>query len=365
MSKVARTTVIWRLALAGVVGVIALIAGGFSLSTPIAGAQEATDRTVIGSDLHIQQGDVVAGNVTVTDGNAVVDGEVLGNVVVLQGDATISGKVGGDVSVGNGDAVLEAGSVVTGNVLVLAGGQIKRDQGATVGGEASIVNVPIPGMNSVTGKPGVPDSSSQNFARGLAGSVTRIASLIAWLGLSLLLMVVVLGFALVVPQRLQVSSGTLDAAPGPSVALGLIVAFLLGPVTGVLMMVLAITIVGIALIPVLGIVLMLALLFGLSNISLWLGRRVYDSVRHGQNSHQNGHQNGAGVQGPQRVLLEAGLGLGVLLCATLFPTLVLPGWIGFLLWALVYFAACIGLGAGVMSRFGTLLPPVKRIPAVG
>lgn len=358
MSKVVQTTLIWRLVLAGLVGMIALIAGAFSLSTPIAGAQEVNDRTAIGSDLHIQRGEVVAGNVTVTDGDAIVDGEVLGNVVVLHGDATISGKVGGDVSVGNGDAVLEAGSAVTGNVLVLAGGQLKRDRGATVGGEASIVNVPIPSMNSVTGKPGVLDSSSQNFARGLAGSVTRIASLIAWLGLSVLLLVVVLGFALVVPQRLQVSSGTLDAAPGPSVAVGLIVAFLLGPVTGIIMMALAITIVGIALIPVLGIVLMLVLLFGLSNISLWLGRRVYESVRHGQHAHQSGHHSG--VQGPQRVLLEAGLGLGVLLCATLFPTLVLPGWIGFLLWSLVYFAACIGLGAGVMSRFGTLTPPVKR-----
>ncbi len=354
-SKVVNRRIMWRLALAGLVGMIALMSGALSIvGTSVAGAQGATDRTAIGSDLHVQRGEVVEGNISVTDGDAIVDGEVRGNIVVVHGNARINGKVDGDVSAANGDAILGPSSEVGGNVLVFAGGQISRQRGSTVRGEASIVSVPFPGMNSVIGKPGSTASRSgpsEEFARGLAGSVMRIASLIAWLGLSVILLLVVLGFALIVPQRLLVSTSTLDAAPGPSVAVGLIVAFLLGPVVGVIMMALAITIVGIALIPVLGIVLMLALLFGLANISVWLGQRVYESVRHGQHN---------GVQGPQRVLLEASLGVGVLLCATLFPTLVLSGGIGFLLWTLVYFASCIGLGAGVMSRFGTLVPPVKR-----
>lgn len=351
----------WRLALASLVGMIALVVGILSaIGTPVADAQEPADKTAIGADLHVQRGEVIEGNVSVTDGDAIVDGEVRGDVVVVQGNALINGKVDGDVSAANGDATLGPDSEVGGNVLVLAGGQINRQRGSTVHGEASIVNMPLPSMNAVLGKPGSTSPSSGShtsteFARGLGGSVTRLASLIAWLGLSVLLLVAVLGFALVVPQRLLVSSGTLEAAPGPSIAVGLILAFLLGPVVGVTMMALAITVVGIALIPVLGIVLMLALLFGLANISLWLGQRVYESVRHEQHGQHSG-----GVQGPQRVLLEGSLGVGVLLCATLLPTLALPSWIGFLLWTLLYFAACIGLGAGVMSRFGTLAPLVKR-----
>lgn len=348
----------WRLALTGIVGMLALIVGAFStVGASIAYAQGATGKTAIGSDLRIQRGEVVEGNVTVTDGNAIVDGEVRGNVVVVNGNALINGKVGGDVSAANGDATLGPSSEVGGNVLVFAGGRINRQSGAKVRGETSIVAMPIPGMNSMMGEGGPNRSgsaASQAFAQGLAGSVMRIGGLIAWLGLSVLLLLAVLGFALIVPQRLLVSSGTLDAAPGHSVAVGLIGAFLLGPVTGILMMALAITVVGIALIPVLGIVLALALLFGLANISVWLGRRVHDSVRHGQ------HGQYIGLQGPQRVLLEASLGVGVILCAALFPTLALPGWIGLLLWSLVYFAACIGLAAGVMSRFGTLAPPVKQ-----
>jgi hypothetical protein len=115
-------------------------------------------------------------------------------------------------------------------------------------------------------------------------------------------------------------------------------------------MVLTLTVVGIVLVPVLGIVVALALVFGLANVSLWLGRRVYESVRHETRP----------LHAHQRVMFETLLGLGVVLAATLFPTLLLPGWISSILWLLVYLAACLGLGAGIMSRFGTLVPPTRH-----
>ena len=315
-------------------------------------AQAEPSKSAVGEDLHIGAGEVVQGDATVTDGDMTVDGEVRGNVVVVQGNAYIHGKVVGDVSVMGGDAKLTAGSSVTGNVLVLAGGKVERERGAIVGGEVSTVDIPLLPTNASVGFPsfpGQPSSSHEQFG-GMFDALGRVATLVLVLGLGLLLTVFVLAFALVAPHRLQVSSATLEAVPGPSAAVGLIVALLLWPAFGIVSMLLTLTIVGIVLVPVLGIIVALALLFGLANVCLWLGKRVYDSVRH----------EARPLPGPQRTMLETLLGLGVVLAATLFPTLLLPGWITSLLWMLVYLAACVGTGAAVMSRFGTLVPPTRH-----
>jgi hypothetical protein len=313
-------------------------------------AQAETSTNAVGEDLHIGAGEVVQGDATVTDGDMTVDGEVRGNVVVVQGDAYIHGKVVGDVSVMGGDAKLTAGSSVTGNVLVLAGGKVEREPGASICGEISTVDVPLLPTNASVGFPSTPGQPSHERFTGIFNTLGRVATLVLVLGLGLLLTVFVLAFAMIVPHRLQVSNATLEAVPGPSLAVGLIVALLLWPLFGIISMLLTLTVVGIVLVPVLGIIVALALLFGLANVSLWLGKRVYESV----------HLETRPLSGPQRTMLETLLGLGVVLAATLFPTLLLPGWISSLLWMLVYLAACVGTGAGVMSRFGTLVPPSRQ-----
>lgn len=346
----------WALPLISIIAGLTLLVFTYSISHVSALAsqltQAETSKSAVGEDLHISRGEVVQGDATVTDGDVTVDGEVRGNVVVVQGNAYINGKVAGDVSAMRGDVQLGAGSSVTGNVLVLAGGKVEREPGASIGGEISTVDFPLLPLNSFAGMPstpGQPDLHSERLG-GVFDVFGRAATLVLVLGMGLLLAVFVLAFALVVPQRLQVSSATLEAAPGPSIAVGLIVALLLWPVFGLVSMVLTLTIVGIVLVPVVGIAVALALVFGLANVSLWLGRRVYESVR----------QETRPLTGPQRTMLETLLGLGVVLAATLFPTLLLPGWISSLLWMLVYLAACLGLGAGVMSRFGILVPPTRQ-----
>lgn len=352
-----KKTSMW-LALLSIVATLVLLAVTYSNTHAVAASVAArvgqvndtsTSTSAVGEDLHVQTGEVVQGDATVTDGDLTVDGEVRGNVVVVQGDAYINGKVTGDVSVMGGTTYLAAGSSVTGNVLVLAGGKVEREPGASVGGEISTVDFPLLPLNASVGLPSVSGQPHEQFG-GVVNTLGRVALLVVVFGLGLLLLVFVLGFAMIVPLRLQVSSATLEAAPGSSIAVGLIVALLLWPVFGVISMVLTLTIVGIVLVPVLGIIVALTLLFGLANVSLWLGKRVYESVWHETRP----------VHGTQRVMLETLLGLGMLLVATLFPTLLLPGWISSLLWLLVYIAACIGIGAGVMSRFGTLVPPTRQ-----
>lgn len=348
------------LLLLSVVAGLTFLATAYSITHAIAHAasresrqaQAETSKSAVGEDLHVGAGEVVQGDATVTDGDMTVDGEVRGNVVVVQGNAYIHGKVVGDVSVMGGDASLSAGSSVTGNVLVLAGGKVEREEGASIGGEVSTVDFPLLPTNASVGFPNIPGQPSRSHEQfgGIFDALGRVATLVLVLGLGLLLTVFVLAFALVVPHRLQVSSATLEAVTGPSVAVGLIVALLMWPVFGIVSMLLTFTIVGIVLVPVLGIIVALALLFGLANVSLWLGKRVYESV----------HLETRHLHGPQRTMLETLLGLGVVLAATLFPTLLLPGWISSLLWMLVYLAACVGTGAAVMSRFGTLVPPTRQ-----
>ncbi len=350
----------WALPLLSILAAVVLLVFTYSITYVSTFAsqltQAETSRSAVGEDLHIEPGEVVQGDATVTDGDITVDGEVRGNVVVVQGNAYINGKVAGDVSVMRGDVKLMPGSSVTGNVLVLAGGKVERDPGASIGGEISTIDLPLLPLNAFGGMSSSLDQPHLPSERlgGMFDVFGRAATLVLVLGMGLLLAVFVLAFALVVPQRLQVASATLEAAPGPSITVGLIVALLLWPAFGVVSMVLTLTIVGIVLVPVLGIAVALALLFGLANVSLWLGRRVYESVRH-ETRPLNVHQ---------RVMLETLFGLGVILAATLFPTLLLPGWISSLLWMLVYLAACLGLGAGVMSRFGTLVPPTRQPAAV-
>lgn len=349
----------WGVILLAIMAVVSLtaITNSIARAATVAAqnAQVEDSKSAVGEDLYIEEGEVVKGDATVTDGDMTVDGEVHGNVVVVQGNAYINGKVTGDVSVMGGNATLAAGSSVSGNVLVLAGGKVEREEGATVGGEISTVSIPLLPVNAATGLPSDPNDPgnihTSDIESAFFDTMGRVATLVLVLGLGLLLLVFVLAFALVAPTRLQVSSATLEAVPGPSIAVGLIVAFLIWPAFGFASMILTLTIVGIALVPVLGILVGLVLLFGLANVSLWLGRRVYESVR---------QETNRPLQAPQRVMLETLLGLGVVLAATLFPTLLLPGWISGLLWGLVYLAACIGVGAGVMSRFGTLVPPTRR-----
>jgi hypothetical protein len=130
---------------------------------------------------------------------------------------------------------------------------------------------------------------------------------------------------------------------------GLITAFLLWPIVGMVGMVLTISVVGILLVPVLVLGVAVALLFGLVVVSNWLGRRLY----------QTGYPSA--VNSTPQLVVQVLLGMAVLLGSTLVPAAFVAPWVGMLMMALVYFAACVGLGSVILSRLGTL-PPPRRVP---
>ncbi|MDQ3928269.1 MAG: polymer-forming cytoskeletal protein [Chloroflexota bacterium] len=314
-------------------------------------AQGEPDRVAINKDLVIEKGDVAHGDVSVTNGNLKVYGEVLGKVTVVTGDADIEGTVRGDVVVTNGNLNLGRQSVVEGNVLTVVG-KLNRDPGAVVKGKVDVAGLPFaPGSMAAVARPGAAQAPER---MAVASTFDRLVGLFGRGMVSLLMLLLGVALTAVIPRRARISSDTLETEPGPSIALGLITAFLLGPVVGVLTLVLAISIVGVVLIPVLVVLVALALLFGLVVVSTWLGGKVYETA----------HQ-GPGNRHEPPILVEMLLGMAVVLASTLIPSVFMPAWTTFLMWFLLYFAASIGLGAVILSRLGTLVPPKRAHVPVG
>lgn len=343
-----------RVALFGLFALILTL----TLSPEKASAEGDPERVAIGSDLVIGKDEVVQGDVSVTNGNLTVVGEVRGKAVVVNGNAGILGTVEGDVTVTNGNVEMGEDSAVNGNVVATGDinlygdcsvggnatslvGEVFVSREATVGG--AVMNMAAPDeASSSSEQPAPPQRSSLSNALG------RFGNLFGWSLISLASLLLAGAIASVMPKRVRVAGATLEAEAGPSVIVGAITALLLFPVTSIVSFVLVITVIGVVLIPVLAGAVALALLFGLVVVSLWLGKRLYDSTQ-------------LGTYAIPPVLIQVLMGMAVILISTLIPAALLPGWAGSLMMMLLYVAACFGLGAALLSRFGTLAPP-KRGP---
>jgi hypothetical protein len=341
-----------RLALLG----LALIGGIFAWSVapaPGSFAQNGPARSAVNKDLTIDKDEVVEGDVSVTNGRLIVEGEVKGKVAVVNGSAQIDGTVRGDVVVVSGDIVLGPNSTV-GHDVASFGGKVVRDPSAKVGGRITAPALSLQGLNDqvqVVTSPQAPASPSDSLAASAGtGWPDRLVSFFVTGGISLIFLVVGLVIASVVPSRVAVAGATLEAEPVPSIIVGLIISFLLLPVVLILAVVLMISLVGIVLLPVLAVGVVVALLFGLVTLSSWLGRRVYEATHHGA---------------PQNVMpvpLQVLMGMAVVLGGTFLPTLLTPRPLVVVMLGLLYFVMCTGLGAAILSRFGTLSPPQRMKP---
>jgi hypothetical protein len=114
-------------------------------------------------------------------------------LVIVNQTATVSGDVGRDAIVANGTLRLEPTAHIGGDV-VLINGELSQADGALIAGR-------------VVERRGA--SIGAEFNR-----VTAAVSLIAWLGMSLLLVVVALGWAAVGGSQLSAIAGLLGARPG-------------------------------------------------------------------------------------------------------------------------------------------------------
>jgi hypothetical protein len=157
-------------------------------------AQEKTD------DVYVRVNglvDLAAGEsvdtLVAVNSEAQVAGNVRDTLVIVNQTATLSGEVGRDAVVANGTLRLEPSARIGGDV-VLINGELDQADGAQIAG--SVVERSGAGMGA-------------EFRR-----VTAAISFVAWLGMTLLFVVVALGWAAVGGRTLSAMAGLLGARPG-------------------------------------------------------------------------------------------------------------------------------------------------------
>lgn len=332
-----------------------------------ASAQEF--KNVIKGDLVRNMGDIVVpadtlveGDVVGTMGSITILGKVEGNVVATMGEVTIHGEVLGDVKASMGSITLGPTARVRGQVTVSLGA-IDRDPSAEVGGvkviggadnqgrvevgpiridkdgvrlpgiEVSDRGVFLPGGIEISPRgvflPGLTVADEGvRFAPGMVFGpglfvFNPAVRLFSWLGL--------LGMALIsaalLPDNVQTIARAIGERPGHSVGVG-ILTFLLSPVA---LIALIITVIGILLIPFVGLALVAAKFLGYVGASVWLGSQL---------EHSLGREN-------QQLLIQVFLGT---LAFALIGSVPVIG-------ALISVAVTVvGIGAVIATKFGTGRP---------
>ena len=203
-------------------------------------------------------------------GSTTVNGSVGEQAVAVGGNLVVNGHVGGEAVCVGGDVTLGPDAEVGGDVVVV-GGVLKQDPAAIVHGEVHSVRVPVirPIFAWIT--------SALLHARLLS---FEPAAAWAWM-----IAAVVLGFyvllALVFPGGIAKCAGTLEQKPG-HVILTALLTMLAMPLVFLL---LAITGVGVLVIPFLAVGLFAAKLFGRAAMMAWIGRRFTGLLGGGLWSH--------------------------------------------------------------------------------
>ncbi len=170
-----------------------------------------------------------------------VAGTVRDTLVIVNQTATVSGDVGRDAIVFNGTLRLESTARIGGDV-VLINGELSQADGAVIAGR-------------------VVERSGASIGAELS-RITAAVSLIAWLGMTLLLVVVALGWAAIAGRQLSDVAGLLGARPGLA-AVAAVIFWIVVPIVAVVAFVTVIGIpIGIALLLV-----VLPLLWGLGYVT--------------------------------------------------------------------------------------------------
>ncbi len=309
-----------------------LVFGGAVLALLLtAGPALATDgqppgRVVFGADFTLRSGESLAGDLVVFGGDATLEesSRVEGTLVVWGGDARIAGEVKGDVVAFGGNVHLTPTAVVNGDLIVL-GGTALQGEGAIVRGQ-QIVNA------AGWFRPFLRWYAWPFRVDAFSRPLNLIASL-AWEGartvLESLLVAALAGILAVLwPMgAARVGRGALEA-PLASLGLGLLTLLAAGALGVVLILTLCLSPIGVAVL----LALVVAMFFGRLSLGILLGERLAAAL----------------TTRTVAPFWTAALGGGLL--TLLLRLLDLIPCVG---WAISLLVACVGLGAVVLTRFGT------------
>ncbi|MBS0662635.1 MAG: RDD family protein [Verrucomicrobia bacterium] len=210
---------------------------------------------------------VVTDSVVAVLGNSRVTGSVDGSVVAVLGNAYVNSKVGDGIVAVLGNVELGPDAEVN-NQVVAIGGRVIRDPKAAVHGE--VQNVSFGGVFTELTWLHAWLTKCALYGRLLAFGPNLMWAW--WIALGFLAFYVVL--ALLFGRGIEKCAETLEQRPGYSI-LSALLTVLLGPVVVIL---LAITGVGLLVVPFIGVALFVAGLFGKAVMLAWLGRRVTNLI---------------------------------------------------------------------------------------
>src|SRR5215472_13212556 len=231
------------------------------------------DRVAQGS-LIVAEGETVR-NATAMGGSVVVNGSVTGDAVALGGSVTVTGHVSGGVVAMGGGVHLGPNAVVEGDVVAV-GGEVTKDEGAEIGGDQTssgalaslgldrIVQKITKDAAKMSGGTPSEDSGHHPWLRGwhfgLPGFLLRFAFLF-FVGLMLMV------FA---PTRMHQIEADLKNEPVKCGLVGLVGFVALVP----LLIMLAITVVGLLVVPVVLFLACLGVAMGMSALANEIGMRL-------------------------------------------------------------------------------------------
>jgi len=319
---------------------------------------------IIGDNFHVPQGDTVEDDITVGGGNADIEGVIDGDLAVMGGVVKVSGLVDGDVAVfgGNleisgtidGDAavmggnidnrgritgdlfvvggtvLLDSGSVVEGDISMV-GGTVDRDENAEVLGEITSVEIEV--LHEIMPRIG----KALRFPKFLPGR-TAFPKLF-FIAAMLVMFIVNLLIFLVFPGFVEKIANRLNTGVWASVGLGLGLQILYIP----LLVLFAVSVIGIPLIPLFVLAVFLASVFGFSALSLIIGGKVANGFK-------------------WNITNKVGLfsvGWITLMIIPIIVHLIGPP-IFFLGWIIFYVAITIGLGAVIYTLVKKETKTVKK-----
>jgi uncharacterized RDD family membrane protein YckC/cytoskeletal protein CcmA (bactofilin family) len=278
--------------------------------------RDGKDTVMVGNDFVLKE-DEVAANVVVVSGNATIRGRVAKDLVVVAGSANVTGTVDGDMVTVLGSATLGPNAEVKRDVTVV-GGTLTSEPTSKIGGTPTVVSTL--GM--------FPDFEwlKAYAVHGLM-LARPIAPQVRWVwavaGICLLIYLLI---ALLFPRPIQACVEALEKRPVGSFFMGILLFVLFAPLTFLL----AVSIVGIVVIPFLACAMVVAFLFGKVSVYRFAGTQLGKQF------------NLPTLQLPLIAFL-----IGALLFCLLYTIPVL----GFLVWAAII---PFGMGAVVLAAFGGL-----------
>lgn len=194
-------------------------------------------------------------------GSTHVTGSADGNAVAVLGNTDVDGHVGGDVVAVLGDVRLGPHAIIDGDVTSV-GGRVLRDPMAIVQGQVQQV-----GGGSARFAWAAPwVRHGAHYLRPLAWAAGLVW---VWV-LTLLFLALYVCLALLFPEGIECGVQTLERHPGRTVLTALIATLL----TPVLLLLLVVTLIGIAAVPLVLLALVLATLFGKAALLAWIGQRL-------------------------------------------------------------------------------------------